>query len=198
MKKIILFDIDHTLINTSQLRENLTGILIKLIHVNKNDYMRVTFIYTNSLKSSTDFRPENYCRILSKHFGCNYKKLLGVFYISEKIYRNALYPDTVTALEKLKVKYILGIYSEGYKRFQLTKLKLSGIMPYFDKRYIFIGRRKLSKKFLGLIPANSIIIDNNKKVINILTKNNIKNIWVNRNESIKQDNILSVLDQNSL
>jgi FMN phosphatase YigB (HAD superfamily) len=156
------------------------------------------FIYIKNLKSSTDFQPENYCLALSEHFWCDYKKLIDIFYKYEKTYKNILYPDTITTLEKLKEKYILGIFSEGYKRFQLTKLKFSGILPYFDRKYIFLRRRKLSKKFLGLIPANSIIIDDNKKVIDILTKNNIKNLWVDRSKSIKQNNILSVLDQSSL
>ena len=198
MTKIILFDIDYTLINTSQLKENLIDVLTNIIQVKKNDFIKAMSLYTKNLKSSTDFRPEGYCLFLSKRFRCNHGKLLDAFYKSNKTYENILYPDTIKLLERLKEKYILGIFSEGYINFQLTKLKASGILPYFDKKYIFIGRRKLSKKCLDLIPANSIIIDDNKKVVDILTKNNIKSLWVNRRDSIKQNSILSVINQSSL
>ncbi len=198
MKQILLFDIDLCLINTNIVRKNIKESLTEIMQINKKGLEYEHINYYKTLKTSKDFKPENYCRFLAAHFNVDYNELIKVFYYHEEIYKKALYKDTLLALKKLQTKYTLGIYSEGFKKFQLAKLKYSGILPYFNKKYIFIKRRKLSNTSLGLIPKNSVIIDDNENVITQLKTRGFRTVWVKRNSASALKDVYTIHNLNEL
>ncbi|KKR11285.1 MAG: hypothetical protein UT39_C0009G0045 [Candidatus Woesebacteria bacterium GW2011_GWA1_39_21] len=180
MKKIILFDIDRTLIDTDYLaQETFKAIRHKIIG-STSQILEVRENYMKSLKSTTDFKPENYCKELSRRFGSDYKTLTNTYYKSFDKGNNLLYHDTIPTLKRLKQKYLLGIFSEGYAKFQRHKLKYSGILPYFDEKYIFIKRRKTNTNSLKSFPKDCVIIDDRLDICEELAKNKLNVIWFNR------------------
>jgi phosphoglycolate phosphatase-like HAD superfamily hydrolase len=166
MKKVtILCDIDLTLIDTAKLRALTSSALIKFLKVDKKDYEAVSEKYARGLKSSTDFNPQHCLKCLSSEFGKNVNSLKKIFY-NPKYYRRSLFTETASVLGKLFKKEIkLGIFSEGFKKFQRKKLKNSGILKFFDRKNIFIFRRKTKKSSVIALPKNSIIIDDNLAVL---------------------------------
>jgi len=191
MKKLILFDIDRTLIDTGKLSRNLSNVLHKKCNVSLDNFLLVKDEYKNGLSSTTDFSPQKFCRLLSIKFNTDYKELLRSYYHEPLVYQGILYPDTIPALQRLSKDYNLGIFSEGFYRFQITKLKFTKILQYFDKRYVYILRRKTTKLSLEKLPHNCTIIDDNTNVINKLTsKKDIKSVLISRGTKEKQNGII--------
>jgi len=183
-KPIILFDIDFTLVDTDKLRSLTSLALIKFLKVARKDYETVSEKYAKGLKNYTDFNSKQYLKCLSSEFGKNVNSLGKVFY-NPKFYRQSLFTETVSVLEKLFKKEIkLGIFSEGFKNFQRKKLKNSGILKFFDRQNLFIFRRKARKSSVIALPKNSIIVDDNLAVLEEIDELNnskkIKLVWLNR------------------
>lgn len=188
MKKIIYFDIDNTLINTRILARLFyekmakeTGLSIeKIIEIQKN--------YASGLESHTDFYPNDLIEHIGKTIGgksFNFKNIFD----NETFYKQALFSETIEILKELKNDYLLGIYSEGFEDYQTRKLILSGIIDYFNKDLMIIKRRKLENNSVSEIKNGSIVVDDNKEVIEALNKfDNFGTVWINRkNETMVED-----------
>ena len=187
--KIILFDIDGTIFNSDQLANFFWPKFLDIFRTDKKTLDKVVNQYFLTLETGTDFNPNDFLSNLASTFQVSKKIIEKVFY-SKEIYIKCIYPEVKSVLEKLQKEYILGIFSEGFNEFQSKKLKLTELMGYFETKYVFIFRRKLSEENLKILPSNSLIIDNSLKVIKDLPKN-INRIWINRNNenSIGYDQI---------
>lgn len=194
MKKIILFDIDKTLIDTDRLSANFAGILHKKCGISVDKYLKAKSEYKNKLTSPTDFNPKEFCRFLSQRFSVEYDLLIPSYYKNASAYQNVLFPEVVSTLKVLSIKYTLGIFSEGFKGFQTAKLKFTDLLKYFNKRYIFILRRKTKPGSLRKLPKDTTIVDDKPEVIMLLTKySHIIPIYLNRNH-LKNDLKTKTLD----
>jgi phosphoglycolate phosphatase-like HAD superfamily hydrolase len=183
MKPIILFDIDRTIFNTDQFRYNYMHKFLSLMHVPAEKFEEGRTSYHNTLEKHTDFLPEDYLKHLSAFFNFPLEKLRHAYYTPDN-FTQALFPDTLPALTSLSRSNTLGIFSEGYSSFQITKLKLSGIYDYFVPRYTHIHRRKLDLQIIKSLPHNCTVVDDNPEVISILTGHfGIDPVLLNRNAS---------------
>ena len=185
-KPIILFDIDHTLIDTNKLRKQISAALISAIGTNKNLFADAENRYIKSLNHPHDFAPSDYIKQLSQRFGAEKEVLNDIFFNRSELYEKSLYSEVKPTLSFLSKKAHLGIFSEGGKKFQTAKIALSGIKVYFDKKLIFIHKRKKSPEALKLLPPKSIIIDDNWEIIEtLIEKAPIKAVWINRKDFTK-------------
>ena len=181
-KPSILFDIDLTLFDANLFRLNVYPKLAEAIKISLPEFNQTLASYTNALEKSSDFLPNRFLRHIAKAHSFPFQQLYDT-YFHPRNFINALYPDTVPAIQKLFPANSLGIYSEGYRDFQVTKLKLSGILDYFDPDFLYIHRRKIDPTVLNSLPNDSVIIDDRLEVINGMAPYpNITPVWLNRND----------------
>lgn len=185
-KKIILFDWDDTLFSKTKYKKNLRSNLARICEVSEVKIFEFEEQYFNRLVKSDDFKIENFVSSFEQKFS---KKIDLEDFGTNKlgIYSQAFFPEIIEVLEKMKNKYVLGIYSQGFESLQKIKIKYSGIEKYFNKNLIFIDRDKTSQNFIKNLPIKSIIIDDKKEVIETLKKlrPDLKLIWINRNNKEK-------------
>ena len=87
--------------------------------------------------------------------GINHNKTLILFDIdntlikSNNIFQLLVNPsilnneDIIPILSKLQQSYTLGIWSQGFIKIQLTKLKIANLISYFNKDQIWISHKKI-------------------------------------------------------
>lgn len=179
MKKVILFDIDHTLVDTKKLRKYTKDSLIKSSLIRPGIFNAIEDRYIKRLNRFNRFEPNDYLKYISKHTHVSFSALQAASYGRNDIYKHSLFPHTVNVLQSLAKNYVLGIFSEGDKDYQLSKLIKASIIRYFHADYIFIGKNKLSSRIIKNIPSQSVIIDNDRKILETLSKKrDIVPIWL--------------------
>lgn len=181
-KQIVLFDIDKTIFDTNKLKTELQSKMLEIIKPTNLQILNdLLASYTKTLKNSSEFEPEDYIRFVAENLKLkNHKNLLDVFYGKENIYKDCLFPGVRLVFNKLKDRYKLGIFSEGTLKFQNHKFKSLEINKYLDKNLIYIFKEKTNKEALVKIPKHCVVVDDKKSVVEFLTKNNIRAIWLNR------------------
>lgn len=187
MKKIILFDIDDTIINTELFRKIQDETLAKYLGVSDLEIKKVRSDYYFGLKKSTDFFIDDYLTIVAKKYQHDFENLKKVFF-GQKNIQLCLYQDVKPVFDQLKnLGYTLGVFSEGFVSFQKFKLETNNLLEFFDPEYVFLVRRKIDPNILKKLPQNTIIVDDKPEIINEL-KNfaNITPIQIIREN--KQDN----------
>lgn len=181
--KLIIFDIDKTLFSTEEMRGQFRNRVLSELKIEEQIFLRSHELANNIFKNRSDFKPERYLQDLSPRLKRDYKKLLKLYYLSEN-FEKSLYPEVKEVIEQLKKNYQLGIFSEGFKRYQHDKLKHSGLIDHFQKEHIYIHRRKLKIQALKALPKNSLIVDDNLEVVEALLKEEEKQIvWINRKDT---------------
>lgn len=190
-KKVILFDIDGTLINTKALAKIFCEKIATESNINPEKIIQLRDEYVNTLEYSTDYHPNGLINFINQKTN---KKLdsKNIFFKNDNIYKKYIFDDTYEFLNKFKDKYIFGIFSEGFKDYQL--IKTSSLINFLEKDLIFITRRKLDDAFLKTIPEKVMIIDDKKEVIETLKKMrpDLNLIWINRKDSEKMEGVKTI------
>ncbi len=180
IKPLILFDWDDTLFSKVEYKKRLRSNLARICEVSEEIIFEVEEKYFNNLEKSDDFRIDTFVQSFEEKFG---KKIELEDFNSDKlgIYSQALFPEAISVLDKLKDKFNLGIYSQGFVALQKMKIKLSGVEDFFEEKFVFIDRDKLNPEFLTKLPDGAIIVDDKKEVVEKLkTLNRFNVIWINR------------------
>lgn len=181
-KELLLFDWDDTLFSKVEYKKNLRSNLAKICEVSEEKIFEFEEEYFKSLEKSDDFQIKSFIQSFANKFN---KKIDLVDFSSDKlkIYSTALFPETISVLEKLKNYFNLGVYSQGFPNLQRIKIESSGVSDYFDKRQIYINRNKLDPEFIDNLPNGATIIDDKKDVVEKLkTLGRFNIIWVNRKD----------------
>lgn len=183
MKPVLLFDIDFTFIDSAELREIIWKKEETLLRVDYCKLRELQNDYTKKLPKSTEFNPQIYVRYLGTELDCKQKPLLDLYFNQRENYRRALYTEVTSSLRLFKRRYRLGIFTEGFRKFQMAKLELSGLLPFFDHDLIFIHRRKLLPGAVNRLPKGAVIVDDNPEVIEaLLLFPHVTPIWLNRKD----------------
>ena len=181
--KIILFDIDYVLIDSSKLKEISSAKVAKILKISLIKMEKINEEFGKTLKTSKEFSPKKYAKFLANYFNDSRisKKITPIF-LKPKLYQQALYSDIIPSLRKLKEKYWLGIYSEGTKEFQMAKLTLSGIINYFKKNLVFIYPDKTGKatKLVEKLGEIYFVDDNPRHIKDIAATFDAHPIWLKR------------------
>lgn len=155
--------------------------------VDAKQWRRARGEYTKTLSKNTDFNPDDYLKYLARTFKTDKKPPIDLFFHQPNAYRQSLYPETAAILTALKKSHRLGIFSEGFRKFQLTKLKHAGLLPFFDPKLIFIRRWKFTNRVLNQIPAGAVIIDDSLEVIEAVSSDaRFTPVWLNRKDKTRR------------
>jgi len=170
---------DRTIYDTKSSGEKISQCLAEISQKTVEEIKKIQIDYTSGLESSTDFDPDEFLKEVEKETKVDLETLNQAFFSSKNF---VLYPEAKEKLNKLLNEgYSLGIFSEGVYEWQMKKLILTGIINYFDKNFIFIGRRKLSEDFIKKLPDGATIIDDKKEVVEKLgALGRFRVIWINR------------------
>lgn len=185
MKKVILFDIDHTIIDTRKLRKYTKDSLIKAALIKPSILNTIEKKYSDSLTELNQFEPNNYLKYISKFTHASFSTLQVASYGRDDLYKKSLFSNTVKVLKSLSRSYFLGIFSEGDKNYQISKLVKASIIQYFNTNYIFIDKNKLSSRIIRNLPDQAVIIDDDKKILEaLLEKTDIVPMWFTHNVGV--------------
>ena len=135
--KIILFDIDRTILDTDKVMKIFTEKMLFILgNPNISDFMKVREEYLKQLAYDREFVPEDYIKAISRKFQFSYEQsLIDVFFDSDSqnIYKESVYPEVRDVFKTLTYrKYRLGIFSEGEKKFQNHKFRSLHLGEYLD------------------------------------------------------------------
>jgi phosphoglycolate phosphatase-like HAD superfamily hydrolase len=191
MEGIILFDIDGTLFNPQEFGRLIRAEFLKILKVPEEELIRANADYYARLKSSTDLNPHDLAAHIASEFGVPAQDLDSIFWQNERIYQEALYPETIEVLKKISQANVLGVFSEGNEELQVRKLNASNIAQFFNKNYLFIHNRKISPETMSALPEGVTIIDNKHDIAAELAR--ICNVvWINRINEEKDPNIKTI------
>jgi len=181
--KIILFDIDYTLIDTAKLRQLTHREIMSVANLTSDQLEIAVKEFSRSFGTSKEFSPKNYSLFLAIYFNNpELEKKIEIIFANPLLYKEALYSETIPVLKKLKENFLLGIYSEGIKEFQTAKINLTGLVNYLEKKLIFIYPNKTGQaKELTEKMGNLFFVDDNPLHIqDIASLPNGRPIWIKR------------------
>lgn len=140
-KKLVLFDIDHTLFDTrSYLTLSFHRLFQQLDHADLDEFLGICSDIYNKQRENGVFRVENFITSLLLQLHVNYdKEALERVFREKDIIQQSLYPDVETELATLSklpdVK--LGIFSVGVVSMQ--RAKINSLMQIFTEDHIYIS-----------------------------------------------------------
>lgn len=178
---ILLFDIDYTLFNTDIFRNKIIEETLLQFKLDEKRVRQFYFEYERNIHTPVGINIKHFTEQVGKEFNLSPELLFSMMMDRKRLYLESLYPDTISTLVLLSKKYVLGIFSQGYRSFQENKLKQCDILPYFKKEYIFIFPDKTLESALKTLPENSIIIEDKLSVVQLI-KPPLRAIHINRSE----------------
>ncbi|NCN45540.1 MAG: hypothetical protein COU63_02545 [Candidatus Pacebacteria bacterium CG10_big_fil_rev_8_21_14_0_10_36_11] len=168
MAPLILFDIDDTIINTQLLKRLQVKTMALATDSPIAQIEKFRLEYLNNLESGSDFSTDDYLQKLGKKFQVPFVELKEAFW-HPRNFELCLFPEVRDVLATLRhEKYSLGLFSEGYQDFQEHKLRVNGLLEFFDSNQRHILRRKLNPTVIESLPKGTIIIDDKQSVIEYL------------------------------
>lgn len=196
-EKRLYLDIDGTLFNSNLFGEGIKKRFTEVCKTTSGHLSEITSRYFRVLSSGTDFNPDDFLRYIAKVYGLPPSVLTEIFWDDTLLYKQSLYAETSEILLNLSKTNTLGIFSEGFPRFQKNKLVKSGIINFFDEKFIVIRRRKLTPESLRLIPGECPVVDDNLAVCETLLPDH-RVIWLNRKTADKHAVIRTIQTLNEL
>lgn len=185
MSSVFLFDIDNTLLNTKKLtRKYIYPELSKYLRRAETDLMAVRDQYYATIAKPSAYDPDALLAMLADRFQAPIDELKRIFFRAD-FFVNSIFDDVLPTLDRLiQREYTLGIFSEGVRAYQLHKLRLSELAPYFDPDLLFITEDKVAATYVQQLPTDSVVVDDTAKVITTLRDyEQLTPVWLNRGES---------------
>jgi FMN phosphatase YigB (HAD superfamily) len=166
-EKLILFDIDQTLLNSDRMDPIIDAKFAKILGISTSLVQQIAQQYNEGLASFRDFNIKKYCQFFAERLHAPTYELEQVFEQSE-LYLPCIEQSTKDVLGRLKVRYSFGIFSEGDPDFQYLKLAKSDLLSFFDARHIYIFPDKTVLKAVHSLPDYSVVVDDSVRVIKAL------------------------------
>ncbi|HVF69720.1 MAG TPA: HAD hydrolase-like protein [Xanthomonadales bacterium] len=179
-KKVVLFDIDHTIFDTNQYRKNLYTNLAKEIGHDVNEFQNIAQkIYDEIRKVSPYLTPEPFLKnilTLAKK-PTDFKKINNVFW-NRELYESCVYPDVKETFSYLVDRNIqIGIFSTGDLAHQ--KIKIGGLKEYLTENHIYISPDKfktIKDTFIPNTKYRTYLVDDYPQILESAKSHN-KNIF---------------------
>ena len=188
MKKIVFFDIDRTLFDSSRFLTHFFEELSKNFKIGETseDFKR---IYEETKNEAGYFVPETCIRKISETFPSIPKENLERIFWNGSLFEKCLYPDALS-INFLKNAEI-GIFSKGDYAFQMKKLDF--IKDILDRHNIYIFPNKLehiNELISSYKDYEVYFVDNDIDVLKAVQKNSSKAllILIDRSEEL-EDNV---------
>ncbi len=181
--KILLLDVDSTILDLTRSRNYLLNKLTGLLKDDKSSVgKRIDSLLKKNTKENKIFHPHKFIKQLVDNYSIkNKNKFKNIIWAKER-FEKSLYGDVIKFIKDVRVIVEIIIFSQGFREYQ--KRKLVGIEQFLDRKNIFIFKNKQSnlkkvfKKYknkkIFLIDDSPLIINAakqiNKKIITILIK----------------------------
>lgn len=175
----LLFDIDGTIFDSRKFLRSVWDSYCSNFNIPVLKLRETIDTYYLGLENRTEFNPKDLTDAISKRFNVDRNDIWKIFWDNKNLYENAIYYDTIDALNFAKKHFNVGTYSQGFFDLQKHKLEMIGTLEYFNPELLFITADKSEKKFLKTLPKNSIIVENAYEVVEKL--GDFKPVWINRN-----------------
>ena len=188
---VILFDIDRTVLDTETSGKKYKQKLAECCRVGKKDIEEQVQKYRLSLRSSTDFDPNELLKEIGERYQVSRDNLEQVLFNRDNF---VLFAESDSVLKAVSERFILGTFSEGAEAWQKKKLELTGINEFFDTEYMIIKRRKMNPESIKEIPFGAMVVDDKKTVIGTLKqlRPDLKLVWINRDSSDRIDGVRNI------
>lgn len=192
LKKIILFDIDYTLFDTTKFKQLILEALLPVVKA--IDFEKLDEVYYEVRKYGA-FEPA----LFAKFFEEKYETPVSEDEIKELWYnpqllKQAIYPEVVSVLDNLQKKedLILGIFSAGTPAFQHAKI--ASLEHFFSETDIHIAPSKdtiLDEVVKTYKTYTVVFIDDFVPVLQKIKHSdmNAKTIWMKRGKFAEQAEI---------
>lgn len=179
-QRIILFDIDKTMLDTRKMGEKYDAMILEITGMTLQVIREGMDCYISGLPNITYFDFENWIDVyaLSPE---QKARIMEEYANNSSLY--VKYDDVDEALARLKADgYRIGIFSEGVDRYQRNKLRNLQIGEYIDPDLVFIAQSKRLDEYLDALPEGCTIVDDNIEVVSIIVKHGKhKAVFLNRN-----------------
>ncbi len=188
-KKIVLFDIDHTIFNTIKYRKNLYKNLAKMAGSDVEEFSKTAEKEYAKLRKITYYLdPDIFLKTIVAHSEkpIDLKKIQAVFW-DKLLYEECIYPDVKEAFDYLnKDNIMIGIFSTGDPAHQ--SIKIESLKEYLSENHIHISKDKLKviKDTFGAYENHQIyLVDDYPQILENakLHYKNIFTIFIKRKES---------------
>lgn len=140
-KRVILFDIDHTIFDTKKYLDLSLGMLRDRLGLSDEDeFHRLTIEIYKEQRTHTAFQPVVFVEAFLKRLGLEGNaKEFGEIFFNRDIMGQSLYPDVETVLQDFAAQpnIELGIFSHGQSTHQ--RAKIVSIMSVFKDDSIYIN-----------------------------------------------------------
>lgn len=140
-KKLILFDIDNTIFDSTSFRKDVFRKVSKTLRGmgTKKTVKEVERMVDDLIEKYGFFDPEMFVQLL-KHLSTKDKRKIKAIYVDTKGLKNFLYKETVELIAKFTEIGEVGVLSQGRTKFQLAKI--ASIHNHFHKKRIHIVENK--------------------------------------------------------
>ena len=210
-KKLVLFDIDHTIFDTESYIEKLyIKLSLELGFSDREEFRKVADALYDNIRKRTKFLPPDFFLnqlLKSTRTPTTIKKLNKLFW-NKEIFEASIYEDVHSTIKYLvSNNYIIGIFSTG--DYDHQKIKVESLKEHLTDDHIYISedKFKIIKKTLPTYENyKTYILDDlpeilheakihNQKIFTILIKrqNNKREIFTPDN--FKPDAVISNLDE---
>lgn len=176
---MVLFDIDFTLFDT----EKFLGIIYRRLAAKfKSSPNQIKKIVTEIREEQGRFNFAIFLRKLTQKFKIN-KNIIEKFFYDEDALKRCLYDETKEVLEAVSKVALLGIFSQGFSRFQKAKLLTLENLLERPHIHITLSKHMTLPKIVSSYKSKKLyMIDDALDVLHRAKKlnQNIFTIWVRR------------------
>ncbi len=192
-EKIVIFDIDYTLFDSKNYRDNLVrkiGEEIKYKDLKAFEKIGED-VYMELRKSVIYFDPKLYAKSLSNYLNIDLdENLIEAISLSEKIIDQSVYEEALEAIEALKNKnFKIGIFSTGLETIQ--RAKISKFEKHLEEEHIHIIKDK--KEFLPKLIEkyknhDLYMVDDLLEILYsaVIMDKSVHTIWIKRGRFAKE------------
>ncbi len=189
-KKIILFDLDGTLVDKSKTKKNIVKFLLNYSTKTAEEIEMMMESFLDMSDGSKDFMIGSFIKSLMGD------ENFGEFDINDpKIYEGILFEDTLPVLEKFRERnQTMGTYTQGYVDFQRAKIKFTGIEKFFDKDLLYVSPDKTDPAFVKTLPSSAVVVDDKKRILENLRqlRPDLELVWINRINEEEMEGVRTV------
>ncbi len=200
-KKIVLFDIDYTLFDTTRFKQLVADMLVS--YVPHADVKLIDEVYYE-VRQKGSFDPKLFAQLFTKKHALTVaeEEIESLWFDTDTI-KKALYPEVLLTLQKLQERnnIALGIFSAGKTAFQLQKI--SSLSDFFETKHVHVAEFKeetLPELMRTYQREKVVLIDDLVTILHKakLLKNDLFTIWIKRGKFALQAELPSGFEPDAI